>query len=671
MFNPKASDDNHEWIEVFNNGSETDISDLRLYEDDVNHRLTLIQGENIIALNDFFIIADDTEEFLLDYPDYNKTLFDSSFSLSNSGELLQLVNSSHTLDSVFYNNSGIEEGKSLSYFNGSWFESLDIGGTPGEENTIQQEYKNKGLRVSVYLDDEIYLGMSYTKLFKIENLDHISGITDHINVTIGYNISDIKQDIFFIEDLNSYVTANTGEFIPSSDGYYTICGWIIDSTVEDNNKNDDIDCKEIMVIDTTTLPCNTTIDILTEKIIYENGESIQFYNIINNETYPYVIEYWIEDLFGNIVKNKYNTTNTNQKSFTTTIKEKEMVCIIKNQLYPLCDDFSIEDNSAEKLVIIKGEEPKKDCSIEIEDIDLGSDNIVKFGESFQVRLNIYKGDETKNQLLAWVEDNGEKITTKTTKAMLYDAFTEYILTIPLQLIPNCNDKYSDKTYKVVVEAFDLHKEENIRIEGTDSSLCSTKASSSSDDDSKESEFLYSIFSMPEKILSDYEFPVEVEIKNNDNKLHEIEIWSYVYSGSKCYSSGREDNKKFVEIPQKSSIVIELKNKAINTEPGTYKLKVKIRKDNQITEKEITRTIEVIEAIKDTREIKDEALVQFLQSNPEINDLNITAEKNIFYFEPNMENIIYEGTNYKVKELIPYFIIMLLGGLALYLIFKKA
>ncbi len=51
------------------------------------------------------------------------------------------------------------------------------------------------LSLEVYLDDVVYLGNTYTKLFKIRNLDHVSGETDCINLTLGYNISDIKSDV--------------------------------------------------------------------------------------------------------------------------------------------------------------------------------------------------------------------------------------------------------------------------------------------------------------------------------------------------------------------------------------------------------------------------------------------------------------------------------------------
>lgn len=109
-----------------------------------------------------------------------------------------------------------------------------------------------GLRLSVCLNDTIYTGVNYTKLFKIENLDHETGVTDHISATVGYNISSSNYfltDVFQVTDLNSYKTANTGSFLPQSAGNYSVCGWTINSSVNDSNASDDFTCKGLVVLE--------------------------------------------------------------------------------------------------------------------------------------------------------------------------------------------------------------------------------------------------------------------------------------------------------------------------------------------------------------------------------------------------------------------------------------
>ena len=181
-------------------------------------------------------------------------------------------------------------------------------------SAADENNSSEGLRIRVSLDDALFLGKTYTSLFRIDNLDHVSGITDYINLTVVYNISGpdfFKQDVFELANLNSYKTAGTGNFKPDKAGNYTICGQIIYSTVNDTNKEDDISCKNIFVINTLGIPCNISLTIGTLKTLYFDEPTV-FYLNLNNETFPFVIEYRVEDLFGSIIKKPINTTNTNK-----------------------------------------------------------------------------------------------------------------------------------------------------------------------------------------------------------------------------------------------------------------------------------------------------------------------------------------------------------------------
>ena len=70
MYNPDGTDTGREWIELYNNEAfEVDVSEWKLYENDVNHGLTVSQGDLVIPSNDYAVIADTCDSFLLDYPD--------------------------------------------------------------------------------------------------------------------------------------------------------------------------------------------------------------------------------------------------------------------------------------------------------------------------------------------------------------------------------------------------------------------------------------------------------------------------------------------------------------------------------------------------------------------------------------------------------------------------
>ncbi len=106
---------------------------------------------------------------------------------------------------------------------------------------------------------------------------------------------------------------------------------------------------------------------------------------ISNEYYPMVedkeggdfepeVEYWIEDMFGNIARSKFRTNNTNvAKSWTPpeiTGTEAYLIrAVITNEV---CNDTNLSNNVAEKLIVVKGDRPYSEieCSCETETIEI-------------------------------------------------------------------------------------------------------------------------------------------------------------------------------------------------------------------------------------------------------------------------------------------------------------
>lgn len=135
MYDFPGFDGNHEWIEIYNTGNEEiNLSGWKFYEDNTKHSLNLIAGSLMLNSSSFAIIAEDSATFLADYPYFNGTLFDSSFSLSNSpGEEIALLNGTDIIGSMTYNVSigANGSGNTLQLVNGSWCANLP---TPGEAN---------------------------------------------------------------------------------------------------------------------------------------------------------------------------------------------------------------------------------------------------------------------------------------------------------------------------------------------------------------------------------------------------------------------------------------------------------------------------------------------------------------------------------------------------------
>src|SRR3989338_1733500 len=105
MYDVPGSDTGREWIEV-RVDTETDISNWKLFESGVNHKLILAMGSPTFPAGGFVVIAGNTEKFLADFPTFSGTLLDSSFSLSNTGETLVMRNNTGTTtDSISYSSS--------------------------------------------------------------------------------------------------------------------------------------------------------------------------------------------------------------------------------------------------------------------------------------------------------------------------------------------------------------------------------------------------------------------------------------------------------------------------------------------------------------------------------------------------------------------------------------
>ena len=97
MYDLPDADEGREWVELHNTGNDAvDIADWKLSENGTNHSLTAVFG-SVIPAGAYAVVADDTEKFSADWPNYRGVLFSSSFSLRNNGEMLSLKNASSSV----------------------------------------------------------------------------------------------------------------------------------------------------------------------------------------------------------------------------------------------------------------------------------------------------------------------------------------------------------------------------------------------------------------------------------------------------------------------------------------------------------------------------------------------------------------------------------------------
>lgn len=91
MYDPAGTDTKREWVEVCNVSSgSVDLTTFKLFESSSNHGIVAFSGGSILEAGRCGVVADDPASFKIDFPSYSDALFDSSFSLSNSGEQLIL-----------------------------------------------------------------------------------------------------------------------------------------------------------------------------------------------------------------------------------------------------------------------------------------------------------------------------------------------------------------------------------------------------------------------------------------------------------------------------------------------------------------------------------------------------------------------------------------------------
>ncbi len=89
----------HEWIEIWNKGGEpVDLTGWTFWENNTRHGLAANEAlDSIIAPGEYAVIAQKSEQFLLDHPGFAGSIFGSTWSsLSTSGEEIGLNDSNDT-----------------------------------------------------------------------------------------------------------------------------------------------------------------------------------------------------------------------------------------------------------------------------------------------------------------------------------------------------------------------------------------------------------------------------------------------------------------------------------------------------------------------------------------------------------------------------------------------
>ncbi len=432
----------------------------------------------------------------------------------------------------------------------------------------------------------------------------------------------------------------------------------------------------IEVLNTTSTDCDWANE-LTLSDVYGNPEDFiwkfRSYKLYGQST-NLTATANITDLSGSIIQD-YNpfTNHTASESKTSSTYSPNIargVYYLELFLQASCSDKNLSNNYIKKLFAIKPEKYNNSRIDVISIQDLGSDKKAKFGQMIKAKLDVYRGNTTKTSIALKITD-GKNSISKESRASIDTQYVNTTVTVPIQLIPNCEGKFEDGDYLIEIEGLGIIKYQSIDIGGIEEDNCEeikvVKETISENKESKEEKYH---LEHPEIIVPNSEFKIKLKIKNDLKEEHNYEIYSYIYRGPKSYSGEREQNKISVLISPNQERLVELKNKVDNAETGLYKLKAVIKRDDRKTPEEITKDIPIIKEIQPTIKENNDADQQSSQLNPTgkptLTQLRLNALEELIT-EPEL---IYQSPSFRSKEIASIFAMSGMLVLIMALLFKR-
>ncbi len=690
MANPAADESLNEWVELRNNGSsEVNVSGWTIADasdDDVILGGLYDGAGTVIPADGYAIITDGMTRVYNNFnvsPDAVRLYTDDNSignGLSNNGDEIFLYDKDMMLiDNVSYEYST----DSLSWTKGQsgWVETEPTPGWDGHSDESLCDWKIEIDADKVFFNASSDVGWSvmvkkvegekqnlsargYVKRLNGEIIKEYNPWTD-ITVsskrTQAYSPSLDDNEVYILE---YNITELSCEDSDMSNNYFSTL--IAVKMVLPEPENETIDYSKLEI--TEFLPDPTGDDISGEFVeIYNTGDSeldLRGLVLEDNSNKSIIITDANTDGDTRIGAEDYKTVNVgciygflNNEGYEE-IRLYHMDELIDSVSYSTSregNSWSKFEDSWEMGMPSSGEKNVNEINakrsrIEIKDVyDLGADDEAKFGQTIRARVDIYKGDTSKRSIKLWVEDEDGKRISKETRTNLYERYTEYGLTLPLHLKPNCDGKYDGGESLIYAEGLDEDNSYGFIVSGSRDDVCGEAGAESSSNSLD-----YEIKKIPLMVDAGEEFSVEIMLRNNYGSGYNFDVWSYAYRGNKCYSGERKDNKKNVYVEDGEETVVLLNNN-VDIE-GNYKFKVKIKREDQKTEKELTTEINI-------QGIAEHVQEQMLYPEKDLPDETAQKELNVKCTPIR----VYESAGLRSEKLIPY----IAAGMLFILVFVLA
>lgn len=316
-----------------------------------------------------------------------------------------------------------------------------------------EELKVKDVEINLLIPSVVELNKTYSELVLVKNNDDIIGIDDNLTINVTWILSnnETTQIHSQIKRLNYFTKSGFGSLLINESYNYSFCASYTPVDFFDPNSFNNNICKEVFVNQNKTIifvnNCST-ISISSDKLLYFKGSSIKFEIKTDN---PY--SYWVEDLFGNIVKGVVNSTSSSVKSYTPSFSEKEKSFVLKTT-----DTHC--NLSAEKIVIFREE----NVSNKNTSINISIPESIDFGKTFYVTVEGYKANTQKSLISIWLEQDEKKLTNEI-KTYIENKDAYFEQKIPLTFKESVN--YVDNNYLIVLEGLGIRLEKEINVNGAE------------------------------------------------------------------------------------------------------------------------------------------------------------------------------------------------------------
>ncbi len=312
-----------------------------------------------------------------------------------------------------------------------------------------------------------------------------------------------------------------------------------------------------------TSSCDYEVQIVLNGSMFANPDDFSWKLIVRNlrgSSTNITSRAAIRDLFGNVEReyspftNQSITTQRTSSSFSPNLGGGKSYVLTAN-LTTQCEDSSQDNNKDERIFTIQGTLTANSYLTLLSVLDLGSDGSASFGQTIRMHLNAYRGDTSKESIAAWIESSNGKKISKQSRASVDEKFSNITLTLPIQIIPNCDGEFDDDSYILRVEGLDAEDERGIDVEGTANDACgeikTAKASSS-----PRGKLSFQITNLPSYAHNE-QSTATLRITNTGSEEKKADMWSYVYRGSASYSGDREANRELITLPPNSASDIYL------------------------------------------------------------------------------------------------------------------